>query len=48
MTPVVDRRLRRLALAGALVVLIGLSLGLDGAIAVACALTAMELDAHLP
>ena len=47
MTRVVDRRLRRLALAGALVVLIGFSLGLDGAIAVAFSLTVMELDAHL-
>jgi hypothetical protein len=46
MNPVADRRLRRLALAGALVVLMGLSLGLDGAIAVAFSLTVMELDAH--
>ena len=47
MTPAVERSLRRLTLAGALVVLIGFSLGLDGAIAVACSLTVMELDAHL-
>jgi hypothetical protein len=45
---VVDRGLRRLSLAGALVVLTGFSLGLDGAIAVALSLAVMELDVHLP
>jgi hypothetical protein len=48
MSLVVDRRLRRLALAGTLVVLIGVSVGLDGAIALALSLVLMELDAHLP
>jgi hypothetical protein len=39
---------RHLAVAGALVVIVGLSLGLDGAMAVALSLAVMEVDAHLP
>jgi hypothetical protein len=42
-----ERRVRRLALAGALVVIVGLSLGLDGAVAVAFCVAVMEVDTHV-
>ncbi len=47
MSRVIDRRLRRLALAGALVVIVGFSVGLDTAMVVAFSLAVMELDAYL-
>jgi hypothetical protein len=40
------RALRRLALAAALVAIVGLSLGLDAAMAVAFSLVVMEVDAR--
>jgi hypothetical protein len=43
---VTGRSLRRLALAAVLVVIVGLSLGLDPAMAVAFSLAVMEVDAH--
>jgi hypothetical protein len=48
MTAVTERNLRRLAVAGLLVVLVWVRLGPDGAIAVALALGVLELDLHLP
>ena len=42
------RNVQRLALAGALVVIVGFSRGLDAAMAVALSLAVMEIDAHVP
>jgi hypothetical protein len=42
------RSVRRLAVASALVIIVGYSLGFDGAVAVALSLAVMEVDAHLP
>jgi hypothetical protein len=42
------RSLRRLAVAGALVLIVGLFHGLDGAVVVALSLAVMEIDAHAP
>ena len=44
----VTRSVRHLAVAGALVVIVDLSHGLDGAVTVALCLAVMEVDAHLP
>ena len=41
------RNLQRLALAGALIVIVGLSHGLDTAMVVVLSLAVMEVDAHL-
>ena len=42
------RRLQRLLLAGAMVVIVGFVLGLDAAVAVLLSLAVMEIDAHFP
>jgi hypothetical protein len=43
-----DRHVDRLALAAALVVIVGIFRGLDAAITVACSLAVMEVDACTP
>jgi hypothetical protein len=43
---VADRSLQRIALAGVLVVIVGLSLGLNAAMVVAFCLAVMEVDAR--
>jgi hypothetical protein len=45
--PDYHRRVRRLALAAALVIVVGLSLGLDAGMAVAFSLAVMEVDARI-
>jgi hypothetical protein len=45
--PDYHRRVRRLALAAALIVIVGLSLGLDAGMAVAFSLAVMEIDARI-
>jgi hypothetical protein len=47
MSPTAHRILRRLALAGVLVVTVGFVHGLDVAMVVALSLAVMEIDAHI-
>ena len=46
LSPGQRRIFRRLALAGALIVVVGLTRGLDAAMVVAFSLAVMEIDAH--
>ena len=48
MNPTAQRILRRLALAGVLVLVVGVVHGLDVAVIVALSLAVMEIDAHAP
>jgi NH3-dependent NAD+ synthetase len=48
MTPGQRRIIRRLAIASVLIVVVGISLGLDSAMAVAFSLAVMEIDALNP